>query len=203
MLADTNKPTTDSVMAGEGEGRWCGLKAHVGGPGRVLGSRKLGYHRVKGEGQGNNFPEGAGKPDDIFPRESFPPVDGNLNLWMPQSPGTGATAKSKVGLAPPECSSCLDLRSLARTQRLENALHPVLDRVNCRQQLCQRQSLPAFFPIQDTTPAHPQPTRPGSRPGWCCLHSLGGAAQQGRADSLHRWYYHFLTIHKKERLISI
>ena len=31
MLADINKLTTDSVVAGEGKGGWCGLRAHMGG----------------------------------------------------------------------------------------------------------------------------------------------------------------------------
>lgn len=43
----------------------------------------------------------------------------------------------------------------------------------------------------------PQPPSPGSHPGWGCLHSLGGAAERGREDSLHRWYCHFLMICKK------
>lgn len=118
-----------------------------GGPGRVLGSRKLRYHRVRGQGQGNHFPEGTGNSDYIFPLESLPPVNGNPNPCMPQSPGIGATVKTKVGLAPAECSLCLDLSSLAGTQRLGNALPPVLDRVSYTKQPCQRQSLPAFLPI--------------------------------------------------------
>lgn len=55
------------------------------------------------------------------------------------------------------------------------------------------ESLPALLPNLDTTPAHTHPpalTR-------CCLHDLGGATQQGRGDSLHRWHDHFLMFYKK------
>lgn len=63
--------------------------------------------------------------------------------------------KIKVGLTPTKCSSCLDLRSLPRTLRLEIALHLVLDKVNRRKQTCQRHSLLAFLPNWDPTPPTP------------------------------------------------
>lgn len=96
----------------------------------------------------------------------------------PQSPGIGATVKTKVGLAPAERSSCLDLSSPAGTQRLGNALPPVLDGVSYTKQPCQRQSLPAFLPIL------PIPSPPA------LAHTLAGATravqveQQGKEEEI-------------------
>lgn len=133
----------------------------------MLGSRSLRSPWL-GESTKETMTEGTGKPDNILPLEFPPSVDrkppnltGSLDPWKPQSLGIGATVKSKVGLVPAECSSCLDLRSLPRTQSLGNALHPVQDRVSCRKQPYQRQSLPAFLPLWDMTPAHAHPTCPG------------------------------------------
>lgn len=62
--------------------------------------------------------------------------------------------------------------SLPRTRRLENALHPVPDKVNCREQPCQRVSPPLS---QSWTPLLPTPARlpwPGAvRTIWVEQHS--------------------------------
>lgn len=72
-----------------------------------------------GENQGNNCSERTEKPDNILLLEFSPSIDGkqstptrSLILCNPQSPGVGATIKSKGGLAPAESSSSLDSRSL-------------------------------------------------------------------------------------------
>lgn len=107
------------------------------------------------------------------------------------SPGIEATVKSKVGLAPAECISCLDLRNLPRTQRLGNTLPP-------GQGQLQKAILPKAVSqpfSQSGTRLLPTPSPPVL--ARCCLHDLGGETQQEGGDSLHGWYYHFLMFYKK------
>lgn len=98
--------------------------------------------------------------------------------------------KSKGGLIPAECRSCLDLRSLPRTEKLGITLYPVLDRVTAEHNPAKGRVSQPFS--QSRTPHYPPPAPTPWLAPWLVLsaeYTWSSTARRG--TSLHRWYYCF------------